>query len=186
MRPESPDDSETCTTHKTVVTLWNRALEHWSATGVLSAHGDSLSRLLSSESDSGAGASGYSPPSSVIARVDRADCTVVLSISRQCLALDHSKEDPYLSSAFLAVDLPFLPHSLIFRIICCFLTIMADAPPGYNFAKAYGIDSVAGAVFFAILYVPFLLFFIKQAISRPTYVFIVIAFFSAGEHCSNF
>jgi len=54
---------------------------------------------------------------------------------------------------------------------------MTNAPPGYNFAQSYGIDSVAGAVVFAILYVPFLLFFIRQAFSRPTYVYIVIAFF---------
>jgi hypothetical protein len=56
---------------------------------------------------------------------------------------------------------------------------MTNAPPGYNFAKAYGIDSVAGAVIFAVLYVPLLLFFIRQAISRPTYVYIVIALFCA-------
>jgi len=56
---------------------------------------------------------------------------------------------------------------------------MTTAPPGYNFAKAYGIDSVAGAVIFAILYVPFLFFFIRQAISRPTYVYIVISLFCA-------
>ena len=63
---------------------------------------------------------------------------------------------------------------------------MTDAPPGYNFAKAYGIDSVAGAVIFALLYVPFLLFFVRQAISRPTYVYIVIALFCAGEFYYTF
>jgi len=56
---------------------------------------------------------------------------------------------------------------------------MTTAPPGYNFAKAYGIDSVAGAVIFAVLYLPFLLFFIKQTVFRPTYVYIVMAFFCA-------
>ncbi|KAG9315664.1 hypothetical protein JVU11DRAFT_3310 [Chiua virens] len=56
---------------------------------------------------------------------------------------------------------------------------MVNAPPGYNFAEAYGIDSVAGAVIFAILYVPLFFFFMRQAISRPTYVYIVIGFFSA-------
>lgn len=59
---------------------------------------------------------------------------------------------------------------------------MSNAPPGYNFAKAYGIDSRAGAVIFAVLYVPLLLLFIGRAISRPTYVYVVIAFFSASEH----
>jgi hypothetical protein len=56
---------------------------------------------------------------------------------------------------------------------------MSSAPPGYNFADASGIDSVAGAVIFAIFYVPLLLFFIGQAFSRPTYVYIVIGFFCA-------
>jgi len=56
---------------------------------------------------------------------------------------------------------------------------MPNAPPGYDYATAFGIDSVAGAVIFAILYVPFLFFFIRQAISRPTYVYIVIALFCA-------
>ncbi|KAF9229007.1 hypothetical protein BS17DRAFT_763634 [Gyrodon lividus] len=56
---------------------------------------------------------------------------------------------------------------------------MTTAPPGFNYAKASGIDSVAGAVIFAILYVPLFLFYIKQAIARPTYVFIVIALFCA-------
>jgi hypothetical protein len=56
---------------------------------------------------------------------------------------------------------------------------MTAAPPGFNYAKAYGIDSVAGAVIFAILYVPLFLFYIKQSIARPTYVYIVIALFSA-------
>jgi len=56
---------------------------------------------------------------------------------------------------------------------------MTNAPLGYNFAKAYGIDSVAGAVIFAVLYLPLLSFFIRQAIFRPTYVYIVMAFFCA-------
>jgi len=56
---------------------------------------------------------------------------------------------------------------------------MSSAPPGYNFAQAYGIDSVAGAVIFAILYVPLFLFFIAKAVARPTYVYIVISLFCA-------
>lgn len=62
---------------------------------------------------------------------------------------------------------------------------MADAPPGYNFAKAYGIDSVAGAAIFAILYTPLLFFFIGRAIFRPTYVYIVITLFCASELLSH-
>ncbi|KAI6016189.1 hypothetical protein EDC04DRAFT_2577849 [Pisolithus marmoratus] len=56
---------------------------------------------------------------------------------------------------------------------------MSTAPPGFNYAKAYGIESVAGAVVFAIIYVPLFFLYIRQAIVRPTYVFIVIAFFCA-------
>ncbi|KAI6165864.1 hypothetical protein EDD17DRAFT_1471628 [Pisolithus thermaeus] len=56
---------------------------------------------------------------------------------------------------------------------------MSTAPPGFNYAKAYGIESVAGAVIFAIIYVPLFFLYVRQAIVRPTYVFIVIAFFCA-------
>lgn len=52
-------------------------------------------------------------------------------------------------------------------------------PPGYNFANHSGIDSVAGAVIFAILYVPLLGFFLRQSFARPTYVFVALAVFSA-------
>ena len=58
---------------------------------------------------------------------------------------------------------------------------MTTAPSGFNNAKAYGIESVAGAVIFAILYVPLLVLYIRQAILRPTYVFVVIALFCAGQ-----
>ncbi|EIW85842.1 hypothetical protein CONPUDRAFT_70536 [Coniophora puteana RWD-64-598 SS2] len=54
-----------------------------------------------------------------------------------------------------------------------------QGPPGYNYAKGSGIDSVAGAVIFAILYVPLLGFFLRQSFARPTYVFIVLSIFSA-------
>ncbi|KAI6021716.1 hypothetical protein BKA83DRAFT_674001 [Pisolithus microcarpus] len=46
---------------------------------------------------------------------------------------------------------------------------MSTAPPGYNYAKAYGIESVAGAVIFAIIYVPLFFLYVRQAIVRPTY-----------------
>ena len=58
---------------------------------------------------------------------------------------------------------------------------MTTAPPGFNYAKAYGIESVAGAVIFAIIYAPLLALYIRQAIVRPTYVFVVIALFCAGQ-----
>ncbi|KAG6334467.1 hypothetical protein ID866_4629 [Astraeus odoratus] len=56
---------------------------------------------------------------------------------------------------------------------------MSTAPSGFNYAKAFGIESVAGAVIFAVLYTPLLLLFVRQAFMRPNYVFIVIAFFCA-------
>lgn len=46
-------------------------------------------------------------------------------------------------------------------------------------AQMFGIDSVAGAVIFAILYVPLLGFFLRQSFARPTYVFIALSLFSA-------
>jgi len=56
---------------------------------------------------------------------------------------------------------------------------MSSAPPGYNYAKGFGIESVAGAVIFAIVYVPLVLFYIRQSIARPTYVYIVLSIFCA-------
>jgi len=50
---------------------------------------------------------------------------------------------------------------------------------GINYAKVYGIESVAGAVIFAILYVPFFVWFVRKSIGRPTYVFIILALFCA-------
>ncbi|KAF8844809.1 hypothetical protein BDN67DRAFT_962245 [Paxillus ammoniavirescens] len=56
---------------------------------------------------------------------------------------------------------------------------MATAPPGYNYAAAFGIHSLAAAVIFALVYFPLFGFFIFKAIARPTYVFIMLSFFCA-------
>ena len=57
---------------------------------------------------------------------------------------------------------------------------------GINYAKAYGIESVAGAVVFAVLYVPFFGWFVRQSIGRPTYVFIILALFCASQYPLSF
>jgi hypothetical protein len=50
-----------------------------------------------------------------------------------------------------------------------------------NYAKLYGIKSLAGAVVFAVLYVPFFGWFVRQSIRRPTYVFIILSLFCCSE-----
>ncbi|KAF9227746.1 hypothetical protein BS17DRAFT_799955 [Gyrodon lividus] len=54
---------------------------------------------------------------------------------------------------------------------------MATAPPGFNYAAAFGIHSLPAAVIFAIVYFPLFAFFVSKAIVRPTYVFIILSFF---------
>ncbi|KAF9246373.1 hypothetical protein BU15DRAFT_39833 [Melanogaster broomeanus] len=54
---------------------------------------------------------------------------------------------------------------------------MASAPPGTNYATAFGIHSLAAAVIFAILYFPLLGLFVSKAIARPSYIFIILSFF---------
>ncbi|KAG6816495.1 hypothetical protein H0H87_005576 [Tephrocybe sp. NHM501043] len=46
-----------------------------------------------------------------------------------------------------------------------------------NYAKSLGIESVAGPVVFAIAYAPLLVWFIIQAIRRPTFVFVYMSLF---------
>jgi hypothetical protein len=53
---------------------------------------------------------------------------------------------------------------------------------GINYAKYFGIESLAAAIVFAILYVPFFGWFVRQSIRRPTYVFIILALFCASKY----
>ncbi|GLB35636.1 hypothetical protein LshimejAT787_0212010 [Lyophyllum shimeji] len=46
-----------------------------------------------------------------------------------------------------------------------------------NYAKAFGIESVAAAIVFTIAYVPLFGWFVRQSFGRPTYVFFVLSFF---------
>lgn len=52
---------------------------------------------------------------------------------------------------------------------------------GINYAKLFGFNSVAAAVVFAILYVPFFGWFLRQSITRPNYVYIVLTTFCASK-----
>jgi hypothetical protein len=52
---------------------------------------------------------------------------------------------------------------------------------GTNFAKYFGIESLAAAIVFVILYVPFFGWFVRQSIGRPTYVYLVLSLFCASE-----
>ncbi|KAF8179636.1 hypothetical protein BJ912DRAFT_982311 [Pholiota molesta] len=47
----------------------------------------------------------------------------------------------------------------------------------FNLAKAFGFESEAAAIFFAILYIPLLGWYIRQSFARPTYVHIILALF---------
>jgi len=53
----------------------------------------------------------------------------------------------------------------------------ASAPPGFNFAHAFGIESTAAAGLFTVLYAPLLVFFLWKAIRHPCYVYIMLAVF---------
>ncbi|KAH9915888.1 uncharacterized protein B0H18DRAFT_1124569 [Fomitopsis serialis] len=46
-----------------------------------------------------------------------------------------------------------------------------------NYAKAYGIESLAGAIIFTIIYAPLLAFYIFQGIRRRTRVYVVLCLF---------
>jgi len=54
---------------------------------------------------------------------------------------------------------------------------MSSSATPINFAKYSGYESLAGAIIFSVLYFPLLVLFIKKAISQPTYVHNVLAFF---------
>lgn len=46
-----------------------------------------------------------------------------------------------------------------------------------NYAKAVGIESLAGAIIFTILYIPIFLWFIRQSFVNPTHVHYTLTFF---------
>ncbi|KAF8892341.1 hypothetical protein CPB84DRAFT_1683104 [Gymnopilus junonius] len=48
---------------------------------------------------------------------------------------------------------------------------------GINYAKLFGFESVAAAVVFTILYIPFFGWFVRQSIARPNYVYFVLTLF---------
>ena len=50
-----------------------------------------------------------------------------------------------------------------------------------NFAKALGIESLAGAVVFMVLYVPLLAFFIRKSLTHSTYVHYVLTLFCTSK-----
>jgi hypothetical protein len=54
-----------------------------------------------------------------------------------------------------------------------------------NYAHLFGIHSVAAAIVFAVLYALLFVFFVKQSISNPTYVFLVLSFFCASERSQS-
>lgn len=47
-------------------------------------------------------------------------------------------------------------------------------------ANAFGIESLAAAVVFVILYVPLLAFFFSKTVARPVYVYIILTFFCSS------
>ncbi|KDR82181.1 hypothetical protein GALMADRAFT_135541 [Galerina marginata CBS 339.88] len=50
-----------------------------------------------------------------------------------------------------------------------------------NYAKAFGFHSVAGAIVFAVLYVPLFGWFLRQSFARPNYVYFMLTFFCTSE-----
>lgn len=53
--------------------------------------------------------------------------------------------------------------------------------PSINYAKAFGIQSLAAAIVFTILYAPLLGLYISQAIRRRTRVYIVLTLFCLSK-----
>jgi hypothetical protein len=58
---------------------------------------------------------------------------------------------------------------------------MSTTPQNFNYAHYAGIESVAAAVVFAVLYIPLFAWYVRQSIKRPAYVFIMLAFFSISK-----
>ncbi|KAF8888344.1 hypothetical protein BD779DRAFT_1524935 [Infundibulicybe gibba] len=54
-----------------------------------------------------------------------------------------------------------------------------SSSPDINYAKLLGFESVAAAVIFAVFYMPFLGWFVRRSIARPTYVFGTLVLFCA-------
>jgi len=50
-------------------------------------------------------------------------------------------------------------------------------PSNFNYAYYAGIESWPAAIVFAVLYVPLFVWYVRQSIRRPTYVFIMLSFF---------
>jgi hypothetical protein len=57
---------------------------------------------------------------------------------------------------------------------------MSSSVGQINYAKAFGIHSVAAAAIFAVLYAFLLPYYIFRAFRNPTYVLIVLAVFCAS------
>ena len=55
------------------------------------------------------------------------------------------------------------------------------ASTNINYAKASGIDSVAAAAIFAVLYAFLLPYYIWRAFKNPTYVLIILSLFCASK-----
>lgn len=53
-----------------------------------------------------------------------------------------------------------------------------------NYAHFFGVESIAGAVIFAIAYLPLFAWFLLQSVRRPTYVYGVLTIFCASEFCT--
>ena len=62
---------------------------------------------------------------------------------------------------------------------------MSSIPAHFNFAKAIGIESLAGAIVFTILYVFLLAWFLRQPFTHPTYVHYILTVFCTSKqaHC---
>jgi len=54
-----------------------------------------------------------------------------------------------------------------------------------NYARAFGLDSVAAAAVFATIYAVILPYYTWRAIRNPTYVLIMLSLFCASELFNN-
>ena len=54
-----------------------------------------------------------------------------------------------------------------------------------NYAKAVGIESIGGAVIFAILYLPLFLWFVRKSFVHPTFVHYTLTLFCISKPKKN-
>ena len=54
-----------------------------------------------------------------------------------------------------------------------------------NYAKAVGIESIAGAIIFTILYLPLFIWFVRKSFVHPTHVHYTLTLFCISKRTTS-